>query len=86
MTCAELYEKLPQGYRLEKPLNCDDEVWVLPQKKNQKRNRITATLDTEDRRFLQETGKQYFFTGKFKNYIKNLKSAPNIKTFYIKKM
>lgn len=26
MTCAELYEKLPQGYRLEKPLNCDDEV------------------------------------------------------------
>lgn len=26
MTCAELYEKLPQGYRMEKPLNCDDEV------------------------------------------------------------
>ncbi|KAL2100137.1 hypothetical protein ACEWY4_004531 [Coilia grayii] len=26
MTCAELYEKLPQSYRLEKPLNCDDEV------------------------------------------------------------
>ncbi|KAH0628360.1 hypothetical protein JD844_009416 [Phrynosoma platyrhinos] len=26
MTCAELYEKLPQGYRLEKPLNCDDEM------------------------------------------------------------
>uniref|UniRef100_A0A671QW12 receptor protein-tyrosine kinase n=1 Tax=Sinocyclocheilus anshuiensis TaxID=1608454 RepID=A0A671QW12_9TELE len=25
MTCAQLYEKLPQGYRLEKPLNCDDE-------------------------------------------------------------
>ncbi|XP_051523231.1 tyrosine-protein kinase receptor Tie-2 [Myxocyprinus asiaticus] len=30
MTCAELYEKLPQGYRLEKPLNrCDDEVYEL---------------------------------------------------------
>ncbi|XP_072553243.1 angiopoietin-1 receptor [Salminus brasiliensis] len=29
MTCAELYEKLPQGYRLEKPLNCDDEVFEL---------------------------------------------------------
>lgn len=26
MTCAELYEKLPQGYRMEKPKNCDDEV------------------------------------------------------------
>ncbi|KAJ7332853.1 hypothetical protein JRQ81_015033 [Phrynocephalus forsythii] len=29
MTCAELYEKLPQGYRMEKPLNCDDEVYEL---------------------------------------------------------
>ncbi|MBN3295529.1 TIE2 protein, partial [Amia calva] len=29
MTCAELYEKLPQKYRLEKPLNCDDEVYDL---------------------------------------------------------
>ncbi|XP_038839099.1 tyrosine-protein kinase receptor Tie-2 isoform X1 [Salvelinus namaycush] len=29
MTCAELYEKLPQSYRLEKPLNCDDEVYDL---------------------------------------------------------
>uniref|UniRef100_A0A673Z5Y7 receptor protein-tyrosine kinase n=1 Tax=Salmo trutta TaxID=8032 RepID=A0A673Z5Y7_SALTR len=29
MTCAELYEKLPQSYRLEKPLNCDDEVYEL---------------------------------------------------------
>uniref|UniRef100_A0A8C5LHS4 receptor protein-tyrosine kinase n=1 Tax=Leptobrachium leishanense TaxID=445787 RepID=A0A8C5LHS4_9ANUR len=29
MTCAELYEKLPQGFRLEKPLNCDDEVYDL---------------------------------------------------------
>ncbi|XP_035291554.1 tyrosine-protein kinase receptor Tie-2-like [Anguilla anguilla] len=29
LTCAELYEKLPQGYRLEKPLNCDDEVYDL---------------------------------------------------------
>ncbi|XP_050965741.1 tyrosine-protein kinase receptor Tie-2 [Labeo rohita] len=29
MTCAELYEKLPLGYRLEKPLNCDDEVYEL---------------------------------------------------------
>ena len=29
MTCAELYEKLPQGYRMEQPRNCDDEVWVF---------------------------------------------------------
>ncbi|XP_078528472.1 tyrosine-protein kinase receptor Tie-1 [Lissotriton helveticus] len=29
MTCAELYEKLPQGYRMEKPLNCDDEVYDM---------------------------------------------------------
>uniref|UniRef100_A0A8C7VDK1 receptor protein-tyrosine kinase n=1 Tax=Oncorhynchus mykiss TaxID=8022 RepID=A0A8C7VDK1_ONCMY len=29
MTCAELHEKLPQSYRLEKPLNCDDEVYDL---------------------------------------------------------
>ncbi|XP_056234444.1 tyrosine-protein kinase receptor Tie-1 isoform X1 [Seriola aureovittata] len=29
MTCAELYEKLPQGYRMEKPKNCDNEVYEL---------------------------------------------------------
>uniref|UniRef100_A0A673UU69 receptor protein-tyrosine kinase n=1 Tax=Suricata suricatta TaxID=37032 RepID=A0A673UU69_SURSU len=29
MTCAELYEKLPQGYRMEQPRNCDDEVYEL---------------------------------------------------------
>ncbi|XP_041126548.1 tyrosine-protein kinase receptor Tie-1-like isoform X1 [Polyodon spathula] len=29
MTCAELYEKLPQSYRMEKPRNCDDEVYEL---------------------------------------------------------
>ncbi|XP_053558567.1 angiopoietin-1 receptor [Bombina bombina] len=29
LTCAELYEKLPQGFRLEKPLNCEDEVYDL---------------------------------------------------------
>ncbi|XP_034439136.1 tyrosine-protein kinase receptor Tie-1 isoform X1 [Hippoglossus hippoglossus] len=29
MTCAELYEKLPQGYRMEKPKNCDDEIYEL---------------------------------------------------------
>ncbi|XP_069498544.1 tyrosine-protein kinase receptor Tie-1 [Ambystoma mexicanum] len=29
MTCAELYEKLPQGYRMDKPLNCDDEVYDM---------------------------------------------------------
>uniref|UniRef100_A0A672HGS5 Tyrosine-protein kinase receptor Tie-1 n=1 Tax=Salarias fasciatus TaxID=181472 RepID=A0A672HGS5_SALFA len=29
MTCAELYEKLPQGFRMEKPKNCDDEVYEL---------------------------------------------------------
>ncbi|XP_071954337.1 tyrosine-protein kinase receptor Tie-1-like isoform X2 [Antedon mediterranea] len=29
MTCAELYEKLPMGYRMEKPLNCDNEVYDI---------------------------------------------------------
>ncbi|XP_072373584.1 angiopoietin-1 receptor isoform X2 [Scyliorhinus torazame] len=29
VTCAELYEKLPLGYRMEKPLNCVDEVYEL---------------------------------------------------------
>nr|XP_039258609.1 angiopoietin-1 receptor-like isoform X1 [Styela clava] len=29
MSCAELYEKLPQGYRMEQPLNCDSEVYKL---------------------------------------------------------
>uniref|UniRef100_A0A4W3HM33 receptor protein-tyrosine kinase n=1 Tax=Callorhinchus milii TaxID=7868 RepID=A0A4W3HM33_CALMI len=29
MSCAELYEKLPQGYRMEKPLNCVGEVYEL---------------------------------------------------------
>ncbi|KAM4629172.1 tyrosine-protein kinase receptor Tie-1 isoform 1-T1 [Polymixia lowei] len=29
MTCAELYEKLPQGYRMEQPRNCDDEVYEM---------------------------------------------------------
>ncbi|XP_043941264.1 tyrosine-protein kinase receptor Tie-1 isoform X2 [Protopterus annectens] len=29
MTCAQLYEKLPHGYRMEKPPNCDDEVYDL---------------------------------------------------------
>ncbi|XP_067295907.1 angiopoietin-1 receptor [Pseudorasbora parva] len=29
LTCAQLYEKLPLGFRLEKPLNCDDEVYEL---------------------------------------------------------
>ncbi|ELK13108.1 Tyrosine-protein kinase receptor Tie-1 [Pteropus alecto] len=29
MTCAELYEKLPQGYRMEQPRNCDNEVYEL---------------------------------------------------------
>ncbi|XP_048874692.1 tyrosine-protein kinase receptor Tie-2 isoform X2 [Brienomyrus brachyistius] len=35
MSCAELYEKLPQGYRLEKPLNCDDEVQIYRGRPNQ---------------------------------------------------
>lgn len=53
MTCAELYEKLPQGYRLEKPLNCDDEVWVLPQKKPKKETAAMSAI--KNRLFLQET-------------------------------
>ena len=26
LSCAELYEKLPLGYRMAKPLNCEEEV------------------------------------------------------------
>ncbi|XP_071954263.1 tyrosine-protein kinase receptor Tie-1-like [Antedon mediterranea] len=29
VTCAELYEKLPAGYRMEKPLNCDDKIYDI---------------------------------------------------------
>nr|XP_054764447.1 angiopoietin-1 receptor-like [Lytechinus pictus] len=29
MTCAELYERLPLGYRMVKPLNCEDEVYNI---------------------------------------------------------
>ncbi|XP_030852020.1 tie-like receptor tyrosine kinase [Strongylocentrotus purpuratus] len=29
MTCAELYERLPLGFRMEKPLNCEDEVYNI---------------------------------------------------------
>ncbi|XP_071953353.1 angiopoietin-1 receptor-like [Antedon mediterranea] len=29
MTCAELYDKLPTGYRMQKPLNCDDEIYDI---------------------------------------------------------
>ncbi|XP_033637067.1 tyrosine-protein kinase receptor Tie-2-like [Asterias rubens] len=29
ITCAELYERLPLGYRMEPPLNCDEEVYNI---------------------------------------------------------
>uniref|UniRef100_H2YM10 receptor protein-tyrosine kinase n=1 Tax=Ciona savignyi TaxID=51511 RepID=H2YM10_CIOSA len=29
MSCTELFEKLPTGYRMEKPLNCDGEVFGI---------------------------------------------------------
>ncbi|XP_078574542.1 tyrosine-protein kinase receptor Tie-1-like isoform X1 [Branchiostoma floridae x Branchiostoma japonicum] len=29
MTCKELFERLPQGYRMEQPLNCDDDLYQL---------------------------------------------------------
>ncbi|XP_072173172.1 angiopoietin-1 receptor-like [Diadema setosum] len=29
LTCAELYERLPLGHRMEKPLNCEDEVYNI---------------------------------------------------------
>ncbi|XP_070564232.1 tyrosine-protein kinase receptor Tie-1-like isoform X4 [Ptychodera flava] len=29
LTCAELYQQLPRGYRMPKPLNCDNEVYEL---------------------------------------------------------
>ncbi|KAJ8040943.1 Tyrosine-protein kinase receptor Tie-1 [Holothuria leucospilota] len=29
ITCAELYEKLPLGYRMDKPLGCDDEIYNI---------------------------------------------------------
>ncbi|XP_038048455.1 tyrosine-protein kinase receptor Tie-1-like [Patiria miniata] len=29
MSCAELYERLPLGYRMEAPLNCDEEVYNI---------------------------------------------------------
>ncbi|XP_071837031.1 tyrosine-protein kinase receptor Tie-1-like isoform X2 [Apostichopus japonicus] len=29
ITCAELYEKLPIGYRMDKPLGCDDDIYNI---------------------------------------------------------
>ncbi|XP_033101097.1 tyrosine-protein kinase receptor Tie-1-like [Anneissia japonica] len=31
MTCAELYDKLPTGYRMQKPLNCENEIYEIMQ-------------------------------------------------------
>ncbi|XP_077980930.1 angiopoietin-1 receptor-like isoform X2 [Glandiceps talaboti] len=29
LTCAELYQQLPRGYRMARPLNCEDEVYEI---------------------------------------------------------
>ena len=29
MSCAELYERLPTGYRMQKPQNCNDQLLVI---------------------------------------------------------
>ncbi|CAG5863499.1 unnamed protein product [Menidia menidia] len=65
MTCAELYEKLPQGYRMEKPKNCDDEVqcWRDRPYERPPFSQISVQLSR-----MQETRKAYVNMALFENF------------------
>ncbi|XP_067846107.1 tyrosine-protein kinase receptor Tie-1 isoform X2 [Heptranchias perlo] len=70
MTCAELYEKLPQGYRMEKPLNCDDEVYEFMRQcwRDRPYERPTfAQISVQLNRML-EARKAYVNTALFENF------------------
>ncbi|XP_067892990.1 tyrosine-protein kinase receptor Tie-1 isoform X1 [Heterodontus francisci] len=70
MTCAELYEKLPQGFRMEKPLNCDDEVYEFMRQcwRDRPYERPTfAQISVQLNRML-EARKAYVNTALFENF------------------
>ncbi|XP_059839981.1 tyrosine-protein kinase receptor Tie-1 isoform X2 [Hypanus sabinus] len=70
MTCAELYEKLPQGFRMEKPLNCDDEVYEFMRQcwRDRPHERPTfAQISVQLNRML-EARKAYVNTALFENF------------------
>uniref|UniRef100_UPI00398ECC5E tyrosine-protein kinase receptor Tie-1 isoform X2 n=1 Tax=Pristiophorus japonicus TaxID=55135 RepID=UPI00398ECC5E len=70
MTCAELYEKLPQGFRLEKPLSCDDEVYEFMKQcwRDRPYERPTFTQISMQLNRMLEARKAYVNTALFENF------------------
>lgn len=70
MTCAELYEKLPQGFRMEKPLNCDDEVYEFMRQcwRDRPYERPTFTQISVQLNRMLEARKAYVNTALFENF------------------
>ncbi|XP_069009214.1 tyrosine-protein kinase receptor Tie-1 isoform X2 [Embiotoca jacksoni] len=70
MTCAELYEKLPQGFRMEKPKNCDDEVYELMKQcwRDRPYERPPFTQVSVQLNRMQEARKAYVNMALFENF------------------
>ncbi|MGH0134134.1 UNVERIFIED_CONTAM: hypothetical protein FKN15_016643 [Acipenser sinensis] len=70
MTCAELYEKLPQSYRMEKPRNCDDEVYELMRQcwRDRPYERPTFTQISVQLNRMLEARKAYVNMALFENF------------------
>ncbi|XP_048832608.1 tyrosine-protein kinase receptor Tie-1 isoform X2 [Brienomyrus brachyistius] len=70
MTCAELYEKLPQGYRMEQPKNCDDEVYELMRQcwRDRPYERPPFTQISVQLNRMQEARKAYVNMALFENF------------------
>uniref|UniRef100_A0A8C4QG79 Protein kinase domain-containing protein n=1 Tax=Eptatretus burgeri TaxID=7764 RepID=A0A8C4QG79_EPTBU len=70
MTCAELYEKLPQGYRMETPHNCDEEVYELMKQcwRDRPHERPTFSQACLSLRRMLEVRKAYVNTALFENF------------------
>ncbi|XP_061594695.1 tyrosine-protein kinase receptor Tie-1 isoform X4 [Cololabis saira] len=70
MTCAELYEKLPQGFRMEKPKNCDDEVYELMKQcwRDRPYERPPFTQISVQLNRMQEARKAYVNMALFENF------------------
>uniref|UniRef100_UPI00358E8709 angiopoietin-1 receptor-like isoform X2 n=1 Tax=Myxine glutinosa TaxID=7769 RepID=UPI00358E8709 len=70
MTCAELYEKLPQGYRMDTPHNCDDEVYELMKQcwRDRPHERPTFSQVCLSLRRMLEARKAYVNTALFENF------------------
>ncbi|XP_051997370.1 tyrosine-protein kinase receptor Tie-1-like [Xyrauchen texanus] len=70
MTCAELYEKLPHGYRMEQPRNCDDEVYELMRQcwRDRPYERPPFSQISVQLNRMQEARKAYVNTALFENF------------------